>query len=270
MNHSRPLMTAKVAMSEMSWIEYSQRIALPDTLAIVPVGAIEQHGPHLPLNTDALLPAEIALEVARRANGIVAPAITYGYKSIQRSGGGNHFCGTTSLDGNTVICIVRDILRELARHGARRILLLNGHFENVYFLLEGADLAIRELAAININDFQVMTLTYWDFIVGHALTEVFPDGFPGWAVEHAGVMETSLMLHLHPEFVDISLAPGPSPIDSPLYDILPPAADGTPPSGCLHSPAGASAEKGKLILECVVSGIVAAVMEKLNRKQSLR
>jgi creatinine amidohydrolase len=62
-------------MSQMAWVEYSRRIAVPGTLAIVPVGAIEQHGPHLPLNTDVILPTEIALEVARRINGIVAPAI---------------------------------------------------------------------------------------------------------------------------------------------------------------------------------------------------
>jgi creatinine amidohydrolase len=257
-------MMPTVAMSGMSWVEYSKRIALPDTLAILPVGAMEQHGPHLPLNTDALLPAEIALEVARRVDGIVAPAIAYGYKSIQRSGGGNHFCGTTSLDGNTLISVIRDILRELARHGARRILLLNGHFENVYFLLEGADLAIRDLAAVNIVHFQVITLTYWDFIVGDALSEVFPSGFPGWAVEHAGVMETSLMLYLYPDFVDMSLAPAQSPTAFPAYDILPPDPDLTPPSGCLMSPAGASAEKGKLIFECVVSGVVEALMKKFQ------
>jgi hypothetical protein len=68
---------------------------------------------------------------------------------------------------------------------------LNGHFENVYFLLEGADLAIRDLAPIGINNFQVIVLTYWDFIVGEELTEVFPDGFQGWAAEHGAVMETS-------------------------------------------------------------------------------
>jgi creatinine amidohydrolase len=260
-------MTATVAMSEMSWVEYSRRMAVPDTLSIVPVGAIEQHGPHLTMNTDVLLPTEIALEVARRINGIVAPAITYGYKSIQRSGGGNHFCGTTSLDGNTLISVVRDILRELARHGAKRVLLLNGHFENVYFLLEGADLAIRDLKAVHIDNFQVVTLTYWDFIVGEALTEVFPDGFQGWALEHAGVMETSLMLYLYPKFVDMSLVPPESRTTFPAYDVLPPVPELTPPSGCLLSPAKASAAKGQLLFECVVRGIVDAVAEKQKQKR---
>jgi creatinine amidohydrolase len=243
-------------MSEMSWVEYSGRITVPGTISIVPVGATEQHGPHMAMNTDIIIPTEIALEVARRINAIVAPTIAYGYKSIQRSGGGNHFSGTTSLDGNTVICLVRDILRELARHGARRVVLLNGHFENSYFLLEGADLAIRDLAAINIDTFDVLTLSYWDFIAGDTLSEVFPDGFPGWALEHAGVLETSLMLHLRPQFVDMSLAPANVHADFPPYDILPPDPELTPPGGCLVSPANASSAKGQLVFEAAVSGIV--------------
>jgi creatinine amidohydrolase len=258
-------MTARVAMSEMSWVEYAERIAVPGTISIVPVGAIEQHGPHMAMNTDITIPTEIALEVARRINAIVAPTISYGYKSMQRSGGGNHFCGTTSLDGNTVICLVRDILRELARHGARRVVLLNGHFENSYFLLEGADLAIRDLAAIKIDAFEVLTLSYWDFIAGDTLSKVFPGGFPGWALEHAGVMETSLMLHLCPQSVDMSLAPEDVHAIFPPYDILPPVPGLTPPGGCLASPAKASPEKGQLLFEAAVSGIV-NVLRKAKQK----
>jgi len=156
-------------MGEMSWVEYSGLITVPGMISIIPVGATEQYCPHMTTDTDIIIPAEIALEVARRINGIVALTIIYGYKAIQRNGGGNHFSVTTGLDGNAAICLVRDILRKLARHGARRVLLFNGHFENSYFLLEGADLAIRDPAAINIDKFEVLTLSYWDFIVGDTL-----------------------------------------------------------------------------------------------------
>jgi creatinine amidohydrolase len=64
----------------------------------------------------------------------------------------------------------------------------------------------------------------------------------------------------------MSLVPEQSPITSPPYDILPPAPDLTPPSGCLLSAAKASAAKGKLLLECVVSGIVAALIERTKQK----
>jgi creatinine amidohydrolase len=255
-------MTTTVAMTEMSWMEYSRRVSAPGVVSVVPTGATEQHGPHLPLGTDVVIPTEIALEVARRANAIVAPTFNYGYKSIQRSGGGNHFCGNTSLDGNTVSSVARDILRELARHGIRRVVFLNGHFENNYFLLEGADLAIRDLAAANIHDFEVVTLSYWDFIGNAALREAFPGGFPGWALEHAGVMETSMMLRLRPDLVDMSLAPTHGPAAFPPYDVLPPDPGLTPSSGCLVSPATATAEKGRILFETAVSGIASMLRER--------
>jgi len=116
-------MPARVAMGELSWVESSGRITVPGTIPIVPVGKAEQHGLHIAMNTDVIVPREITLEVARRINGIIAPTITYGYKSIERRGGGNPFSGTTGLDGNTLICLVRDIWREVARRGARRFLL---------------------------------------------------------------------------------------------------------------------------------------------------
>ncbi|WP_255969945.1 creatininase family protein, partial [Klebsiella pneumoniae] len=68
----------------------------------LPCGATEQHGPHLPLGTDALLASAISAEVAARVGGLVAPALSYGYKSQPKCGGGQHFCGTTSLDGATL------------------------------------------------------------------------------------------------------------------------------------------------------------------------
>jgi creatinine amidohydrolase len=254
-------MTSTVAMGEMSWMEYSRRVTEAGKTCLVPTGSTEQHGPHLPLSTDVLIPTAIALEVARRENAIVAPAFNYGYKSIQRSGGGNHFCGTTSLDGNTVSCVARDILRELARHGIRHVVFLNGHFENSSFLLEGADLAIRDLAAANIQDFEVVTLSYWDFVGEDALSKVFPDGFPGWALEHAGIMETSLMLSLHPHLVNMSLAPTNEPAVFPPYDVLPPDPGLTPASGCLVSPVKATVEKGRILYETAVNAIAKVVRQ---------
>lgn len=258
-------MTPTVAMGEMSWMEYSRRVTEADKVCLVPTGSTEQHGPHLPLSTDVLIPTAIALEVARRANAVVAPTLHYGYKSIQRSGGGNHFCGNTSLDGNTFSCVARDILRELARHGIRRVVFLNGHFENSNFLLEGADLAIRDLAAVNIHDFEVIMLSHWDFVGKDALSEVFPEGFPGWALEHAGIMETSLMLYLHPHLVNMSLAPTHEPAAFPPYDVLPPDPGLTPPSGCLVSPAKATVEKGRILFDTEVNGIVKMLRERKEK-----
>ena len=107
-----------IRMSELAWPDYDRRVK-DGAMVLVPVGALEQHGPHMSMNPDVLLPTAIAERVAANVRGLVAPAIAYGYKSQQQSGGGNHMPGNTCLDGQTMISLVRDVLRELARH--------NGH-----------------------------------------------------------------------------------------------------------------------------------------------
>ena len=130
----------RIRMSDLAWPDYDRRVR-DGAMVLVPVGALEQHGPHMSMNPDVLLPTAIAERVAGNVGGLVAPAIAYGYKSQQQSGGGNHMPGNTCLDGQTMISLVRDVLRELARHGVRRVVLVNGHYENSMFLTEGVDLA---------------------------------------------------------------------------------------------------------------------------------
>ena len=138
-------MTKSVAIGELAWPEYARRVKEEGQPILIPIGALEQHGPHMSMNPDVLLPSAVSVSVAQAIGALVAPAIAYGYKSQQKSGGGNHLCGTTSLDGHTLSLTVKDVLKEFARHGARKICLVNGHFENSMFAVEGVDLAIREL-----------------------------------------------------------------------------------------------------------------------------
>src|SRR4051794_35701813 len=81
----------------------------------VPVGALEQHGPHLPMGTDAILSGRIASAVAEASAGMLAQPLSYGYKSQQKSGGGDHLVGTTSLDGATLIATTRDLVTSFLR-----------------------------------------------------------------------------------------------------------------------------------------------------------
>jgi hypothetical protein len=156
----RSSMSEEVHMYRMSWQEYRERLSSSKTPIFLPVGALEQHGPHLPLGTDALLATAIAAGAAAASGGIVAPALSYGYKSQPKCGGGQHFCGTTSLDAATLIGQVRDVIREFVRHGVERLVLVNGHYENQWFMIEGIDLALRECGP---NRLSVMRLEYWDF-----------------------------------------------------------------------------------------------------------
>ncbi|MFD1505817.1 creatininase [Georgenia yuyongxinii] len=247
-----------VYMEELDAFTYRERVA-SGVLVLIPVGSIEQHGPHMPLNTDVLLSREMAGAVAGATGALVAPPIVFGYKSQQRSGGGNHLTGTTSLDAATVVSIAKTLVLELARHGVRKVAFVNGHYENYQFLYEGADLAIRELRLDGITDLKVMLLSYWDFVGDDVIAELYPDGFPGWDLEHGGVLETSLMLLLHPHRVDMTRVADIPPAQLPDYDVLPARPEFTPASGCLSSGAAGTAEKGRLLLDGASAGMVAAI-----------
>ncbi|AUI51359.1 creatinine amidohydrolase [Arthrobacter crystallopoietes] len=242
-------MRNSVYMEELDSFTYREKISDGKAAVLVPVGSIEQHGPHMPLNVDVLLSRAMAGSVAEAVGGLVAAPITYGYKSQQRSGGGNHIPGTTSLDASTVISIARTLTLEFARHGVRKIAFINGHFENYQFLYEGVDLAVTELQRAGINDVKVMLLSYWDFVDEATIAELYPDGFTGWDLEHGGVLETSLMLHLYPEKVEMDKVEDLPPAVLPNYDVLPVRPELTPASGCLSSAAQATATKGEILLK---------------------
>ena len=162
-------MTRPVRIAEINWTDYDRRVREEQPVVFLPVGSLEQHGPHLPMNCDAVIPTALAERVAARTGDLVAPTVCYGYKSQPKSGGGNHFPGTTSLDGETLIRTVRDIISEFARHGVRRMALIDGHYENNMFLVEGIGLALRGLRRDGIRDMRIAKLPYWGYVSGETM-----------------------------------------------------------------------------------------------------
>jgi len=144
--------------------------------AILPIGAVEQHGPHLPLGTDWIVVGEIARRVAEKlGNCYLLPAIPYS-NSQEHLG----FCGTVSLRPSTLAQTVRDIVLSLYLHGIKKIVIIQGHGGN--WIVKPT---IREL-----------NLEYPDLKVIHS----WPMG--GRAVEvHAGDSETSRVLYLNENLV---------------------------------------------------------------------
>jgi creatinine amidohydrolase len=253
-----------VTIADLPWTEYQRRVERDDPVVLLPIGSLEQHGPHSPLGSDEILTRLIAGEVARRVGGLVAPSIAYGCRSQPRTGGGWHFPATTSIEGNTLALLVRDILREFARHGIRKIAVLDTHYENEWFVIEGIEQALREMRRDGLNDVKIVKFRYFEFITPDILERVFPDGFPGWALEHGGVMTTSLHLYLTPELVDMSEAPAHGVIEYPPYDVFPfDPAQGTQ-SGSLNSPSAATAESGKLIFDRVVGALTTAIQTEFG------
>jgi creatinine amidohydrolase len=119
------------------------------------------------------------------------------------------------------------------------------------------DFGLRDLGPA--TQLQVMRLEYWDFLKETTLASVFPNGFPGFALEHAAVIETSLMLHYHPQLVRIDLIPQDGPADFPPYDVDPTRKNWVPLSGVLSSAKGFTAEKGAVMAAELAERMAAAV-----------
>ena len=248
-------------MAKMSFVAYSKLLEEKDPVVFVPVGAIEQHGPHLPLATDVMIPDAICTEVAQITGGILAPALAYGYKSMPHSGGGQHFSGTCSLDAMTLLNQLRDVIREFARHGVTKIVFLIGHYENHWVVMEACDNTTREMLREGVKPPRLMTVCYWEFRTRATEKRIYGDEVPNSKLEHAGRGETSLMLHIHPELVEMDLLQPQLPADFPVYDLWPYAPETIPSSGILNTAIGSKAEHGKMLFDEYVEGLTRAVKD---------
>ena len=166
-----------------------------------------------------------------------------------------------------MIFTVRDLIREFARHGLRKFAMMDAHYENSMFVTEGIDLALRALRVDGIADLKIMRIGYFEFTTEKTIKKVWPDAFPGWALEHAGIMETSAMLYLDPARVHMeNLVDHPS-AKFPPYDVFPVTKENVPQvpsSGALCSAKLATREKGELFVTDWVNGIADAVTREFK------
>jgi creatinine amidohydrolase len=227
-----------------SWQEIAEAVDRGAAL-VLPIGAIEQHGPHLPLDTDAFFAREFCLAGSEGYDCVVGPLLWLGYRSRPLSGGGPSFPGTLSLSGQTFTALVREVLESLIGMGFRRLLVYSWHMENQNFVYEAA-----YLAAEGRDDLKLVLLeSPFDSLSEQAMGIVYGDEFPGWPAEHASVMETSVMLHLRPELVDMERAVDDRVEREPPYELIPPPPAVTTKSGVLWKSTRGTAEKGKVAFE---------------------
>ena len=231
-----------------------------DKVVVLPIGSTEQHGPHLPLGVDSYIAEDIAKHLAKLTDIIIAPTITYGYKSKPLSGGGPLFKGTIDLNGETLIHLVTDILCEFARDGFNKIFIENAHFENQAFIEEAMDLATAQFPKL-----KVVQSNWWDVLDQKTVDEIFKDvPFPGWALEHAAITETSLMMYLEPDLVHTELMPTEVKAQALPYSVYPARHDLVPDCGVLASPVGSTKEKGKLIVDKAIEGFIKIFKKEFN------
>lgn len=215
-------------LADATWPELAGR-----PLLVVPLGAVEQHGPHLPLATDAVLASAVAEAAVPRLEGAwLAPPLSYG-----ASGEHEGFPGTVSLGTATLTALLVEYGRSAGRW-AGRLLVVNGHGGNLDALHAAAPLLRAE---------------------GRDLAW-FPCGSSGGDA-HAGRTETSLMRHLAPATVrgELAAAGDTTPIGALLPRLRAAGVRGVSPNGVLGDPAGASAEQGAALLAGMVQRLVDAV-----------
>jgi len=242
--YSRGELNLKVEMQHMTWQDFAN--VKDKAVLILPVGSLEQHGPHLPLGTDVYITYNLSLLLAKEVEGIVAPPINYGYKSLPASGGGPLFPGTVDLNGNTLMLLVKDIIEELIRDGVKKIFVMNGHFENEAFILEAVDLVMKQKA----HDVKIMVASWWNQVSKEVLDKIFDEvTFPGWELEHAAIAETSLVLNFAPEMVRMERLIEDGIDTPPTYHIYPVPEGLVPASGLLHTARTCSREKGAMLAQ---------------------
>ena len=248
-------------LAELTWPEVRDAAARGAGV-VVPVGSTEQHGFHLPLNTDVVLPEQLALAAAESLDLLVAPPLAYGYRSRPLSGGGESFPGTISVSARTLMSQLEDVLLGLARSGFSRVAVLNWHYENSNFVYEAAWLAHERAGR---PDLRIMVVeAAFSELSDDVMTTLFGDEFPGWDVEHAAVLETSLMLHLRPDLVLFDRAVDDAARRHPSYDVVPPPPDFVPESGALWKATRASTEKGAVAWPEIVARVRDAFAAELG------
>jgi len=231
------------AVSELgarTWPDLDGPAANRATL-LVPVGSTEQHGPHLPLDTDTRIASAVAAGAAARlgANVLVAPPVGFG-----SAGEHEAFPGTVSIGREALRFLLVELGRSAGRW-ARRLVFVNGHGGNVDVLREAVELHRAEGRDVR-----------W---FGCAP----PAGFPRDA--HAGRAETSIMLALAPELVRLERAEAGNtePLRTLLAALRTSGVGAVSANGVLGDPAGASAEEGAAMLAAMVSACVAEVTRPL-------
>ncbi len=243
-----------VLMEEMTWPEVAAA-AQADMPVVLPIGSTEQHGPHLPLSTDCLLPQAVAVEAARRIPLVVAPPIRFGARSRALSGGGETFPGTLSLRYTTLIATVHEVLSGLARAGFTRLCVYNWHFENAGVLWDAADLAVHEHPHVRV----LLLENPMPSFTPDELAELFPGGFPGWDVEHASIMETSMMYVVRGDLVHRDRIVDDEAKRHPTWDMVPAPEDYIPRSGVLWHPSEATEEVGRRFLAAAATRLEEAL-----------
>lgn len=255
----------------LPYLSWPEVVALPDrenTVIVLPCGAIEQHGPHLPCSVDTVIASGVIGKALERlpadVRAFAMPPISYG-KSEEHL----HFPGTMTLTGTTLLATVIEVGESVYRAGFRKLVFANGH---------GGQPQVLEMAA------RELRLRHGDFVVVPHGVSRLPNA-SGQQVSdkekklsmHAGHSETALMLALAPDTVHMDQAVANYPPEFPIKLL---SADGRPacawtsrdfgPTGVIGDPTTATREQGDAILDTLANSWVQVLTELYHLRWLVR
>lgn len=230
-------------LGDATWPEVSTYLD-DHSVALVPMGSTEQHGPHLPESTDHVIAEELARAAAERGDHLCTPPVTVGVSPHHRQ-----FPGTLWVDAPAFRTYVESVTRNLAYQGLDRIIFVNAHGGNVD--------PLREVSRRVRDDGTAYAIEWmWNESIPDLVEELFETNGP-----HAGPKETAMMLHLRPEAVETSAFEAardgglsdPEPVQRrthgarTAFDAIESSSNGT-----FGDPTDATAAKGETLFDAAV------------------
>lgn len=233
---------------------------------IIPVGATEQHGPHGPLGTDVFLPREVARRVAeQQGNALVAPALPYALSYPHRG-----FAGEFSLSIQTFMAVIKEIALAFGKAGFKRIVFLNGHYDNTYALAY----ACAQAAELLPPDAKAFPFNHWDGFL--------PEQSAQFGM-HAALGEMSMVLAINPDWVDVEKLNAEHPrfpesktksaaLHTAFFFSCPGSVFRITESGTWGDATGATAEQGEEFLGWAVRSVIdlLADLEEMFSQATIR
>jgi creatinine amidohydrolase len=225
-------------IERLTWTDVEAALGRGMRRAIVCAASTEQHGPHLPEATDALLGEAYAEGLARRlGDALVAPIVRPACSEHHMA-----FPGSLTISDRLLMDLLDAYLASLRRHGFERFVVMSSHGGNFPVLAEW-ERARSPQDSVVLSDFHV-------FEAGFEAIRRF--GRTDTAGPHAEVLETSMMLHLHPDLVHMERAVSGFTGESTLEDVLTRGMRSITPNGILGDPVGSTAEMGAVVLDALV------------------
>lgn len=178
-------------LENSSWLQVESYFNKND-LVVVPLGSVENHGSHMGLGTDFIIPAELAERLEQRLEVLTIPCLPFGMADHHTA-----FPGTLSIGDDGLYLVMSRITSQLYQMGARKILFINGH--------GGNNPALTRVGLLMEEKGMLCAIADWWVLAGELKA--------GWKGGHAGAVETAAMMHVRPEAVHMELAMESKPVN---------------------------------------------------------